>query len=243
MNRSRPITFLAGAALMPLTALAVAACGSGGSATASSNKPTTAATPAPKSAAPHAPTVRVATTRLGKVLVDSRGRTLYLFTKDSGTKSTCSGACATAWPPLRATGKPTDSGEAKGSLVGTTTRSDGKPQVTYNGHPLYRFVKDTKSGDTNGEGLTAFGGSWFAVSPTGKRIAGQKSKSGDGSSSSRAAAPAAPAAPKQAPQPAAPKSSPAPKKPPSASNGIPQNNGGDQDSDNNGGPDDGDGGI
>ena len=246
MSRSRPITLFAGAALMPLTALAVAACGGGGSATAATSKPTTAATPAPKSAAPHAPSVRVAKTRLGKALVDSRGRTLYLFTKDSGTKSTCSGACATAWPPLRATGTPTVSGGAKASQVGTTMRSDGKQQVTYNGHPLYRFVKDTKSRDTNGEGLTAFGGSWYAVSPTGNRIAGQTSKSGGGSSSSHAAAPAAPPAPKKAPQPAtpaAPKSSPAPSKPPSASNGIPQNNGGDQDSDNNGGPDDGDGGI
>jgi predicted lipoprotein with Yx(FWY)xxD motif len=251
MNHRRPITFLAGAALVPLTALAVTACGSGGSATAATKAPTPAATKAPtsaatKSAAPHAPTVRVAKTRLGKVLVDSRGRTLYLFTKDSGTKSACSGACATAWPPLRASGKPTVSGGAKASLVGTTTRSDGKPQVTYNGRPLYGFIKDKKSGDTNGEGLTAFGGSWFAISPAGKRIASQPSKSGRGSASSRPAAPAAPAAPKKAPQPTAPpapKSSPAPKKPPSASNGIPQNNGGDQDSDNNGGPDDGDGGI
>jgi predicted lipoprotein with Yx(FWY)xxD motif len=245
MNRRRPITFLAGAALVPLTALAVAACGSGGSATAATKAPTSAATPAPQSAAPHAPTVRVARTRLGKVLVDSRGRTLYLFTKDSGTRSACSGACATAWPPLRASGKPTVSGGAKASLVGTTGRSDGKAQVTYNGHPLYSFVKDTKSGDTNGEGLTAFGGSWFAISPAGKRIASQPRKSSGGASSSRPAARAAPPAPKKSPQPAppaAPKSSPAPKKSPSTS-GIPQNNGGDQDSDNNGGPDDGDGGI
>jgi predicted lipoprotein with Yx(FWY)xxD motif len=246
MSRSRPITLLAGAALMPLTALAVAACGGGGSATAATNEPATAATRAPKSAAPHAATVRVAKTRLGEALVDSRGRTLYLFTKDSGTKSTCSGACVTAWPPLRATGKPTVGGGAKAGRVGTTARSDGKQQVIYNGHPLYRFVKDTRSGDTNGEGLTAFGGSWFAVSPAGRRIAGRTSKSGGGSSSSRAAAPAAPPAPKQAPQPAAPaapKPSSTPNKPPSTSSGIPQNNGGDRDSDNNGGPDDGDGGI
>jgi len=231
MNRKRPITFLA-AALMPLTALAVTACGGGGGATAASKTPASAATKAPKSAAPHATTVRVAKTRLGNVLVDSRGRTLYLFTKDAGVKGACSSACAVAWPPLRASGKPTVSGGAKASLVATTKRSDGKPQVTYDSHPLYSFVKDTKSGDTNGEDLTAFGGSWFAISPAGERIASRPSKSGRGSSSSRPAAPAAP-----------PKSSPAPKKPPSASNGIPQNNGGDQDSDNNGGPDDGDGGI
>jgi predicted lipoprotein with Yx(FWY)xxD motif len=128
MSRSRPITLFAGAALMPLTALAVAACGGGGSATAATSKPTTAATPAPKSAAPHAPSVRVAKTRLGKALVDSRGRTLYLFTKDSGTKSTCSGACATAWPPLRATGKPTVSGGAKASQVGLRRQAAGHLQ-------------------------------------------------------------------------------------------------------------------
>jgi predicted lipoprotein with Yx(FWY)xxD motif len=246
MSRRRPIPLVAGAALMALTALAVAACGGGGSATAASSTPTLASTPPAKSAAAPASTVRDATTRLGKALVDSRGRTLYLFTKDSGTTSACSGACATAWPPLRASGKPTVSGAAKASQVATTTRSDGKPQVTYAGHPLYRFVKDTKPGDTNGEGLTAFGGSWFAISPTGKRIANQASKSGGGSSSSHAAPPAASPAPKKAVQPAAPparKSSPAPNKPPSTSSGIPQNNGGDQDSDNNGGPDDGDGGI
>jgi predicted lipoprotein with Yx(FWY)xxD motif len=209
MSRSRPITLLAGGALMPLTALAVAACGGGGSATAASSTHTSAANPPAKSAAAPAPTVRDAKTRLGKALVDSRGRTQYLFTKDSGTTSACSGACATAWPPLRASGKPTVSGAAKASQVATTTRSDGKPQVTYAGHPLYRFVKDTKPGDTNGEGLTAFGGSWFAISPTGKRIANQASESGGGSSSSHAAAPAASPAPKKAVQPAAPS---APKK-------------------------------
>ena len=181
MSRGTPITLLAGAALMPLTALAVAACGGGGSATAATKAPTSAATPAPKSAAPHAPTVRVAKTHLGKALVDSRGRTLYLFTKDAGTESACSGACATAWPPLRASGKPTVSGGAKASLVRTTTRSDGKPQVTYNGHPLYLFKGDSKLGDTNGEGLTAFGGNWFAVSPAGAQIRVPAAGSGGGS--------------------------------------------------------------
>jgi predicted lipoprotein with Yx(FWY)xxD motif len=243
VSRGRPITVLAGAALVPLTALAVAACGGGGSATAATDEPATAATPAPASAAPHAPTVGVAKTRLGEALVDSRGRTLYLFAGDSGTKSTCSGACVAARSPLRATGEPTVGGGAKASLLGTTPRSDGKRQVIYNGHPLYRFVRDTRSGDTNGEGLAAFGGSWFAVSPAGRRIAGRASKSGGGSSSSRGAAPAAPPAPKRVPQPAAPKPSLTPRQPPSTSSGIPQNNGGDQDSDNNGGPDDGDGGI
>ena len=181
MSRGTPITLLAGAALMPLTALSVAACGSGGSATAATKAPTSAATPAPKSAAPHAPTVRVAKTRLGKVLVDSRGRTLYLFTKDSGTKSACSGACATAWPPLRASGKPTVSGGAKASLVRTTTRSDGKPQVTYNGHPLYGYQGDSKPGDTNGQDVDGFGAPWYVLSPAGNEITTALASSGGGS--------------------------------------------------------------
>jgi predicted lipoprotein with Yx(FWY)xxD motif len=226
MTRSRPISFVAGAALIALTALSVAACGSSGSGTAASQTP--------KLASRHTPTVSVAKTELGKILVDSHGRTLYLFTKDSGTTSACSGACATAWPPLSASGTPTVGGGASASLLGTTMRSDGTSQVTYNGHPLYTFVKDKKRGDTNGEGLTAFGGSWFTVSPAGKQVSNQQS-----------AAPA-PAAPKPAPTPAPPAPAPTPSAtptPPPSSNSIPQNNGGDQDSDNNGGPDDGDGGI
>jgi predicted lipoprotein with Yx(FWY)xxD motif len=74
---------------------------------------------------------------VGKILVDSQGRTLYLFERDSGTKSACAGACAVEWPPLRATGKPTVGGGANASIVATSNRLDGKPQVTYNGHPLY----------------------------------------------------------------------------------------------------------
>jgi predicted lipoprotein with Yx(FWY)xxD motif len=232
MISRKPLTLLGPAAVIPLAALAVAGCGSGGgnaaAATATQPKTATHATTAAK----HVPTVRVANTRLGKILVDSRGRTLYLFTKDSGTKSACSGACATAWPPLRASGKPTVGSGAKASLVRTTAHS----QVTYNNHPLYTFIKDTKSGQTNGEGVTAFGGSWFAVSPAGKKVSSGTSKSSSGSSSAPAPAPAAP----PAPQPA-PKAAPAPAPP--ANNGIPQNGGGDGDSDNNGGPSDGDGAI
>jgi predicted lipoprotein with Yx(FWY)xxD motif len=220
MTAKKPFTLL-GTAAIPLAALAVAGCGGGGSASAAPAHPQTATHT--KTAALHTPTVRVATTRLGKVLVNSRGRTLYLFTKDSGTKSACSGSCATAWPPLRASGKPTAGSGVKASLLRTTAHS----QVTYNNHPLYTFIKDTKSGQTNGEGVTAFGGHWFAVSPAGKQVSAQSSKS---------------AAPKPAPAPA-PKSAPAPKPSPPANNGIPQNNGGDGDADNNGGPSDGDGGI
>src|SRR5689334_8413461 len=151
MTRSRPMNILAGAAVIPLAALAAAGCGGGGGTSASAKPPknTTIARVA---------AVRVANSRLGKILVDSQGRTLYLFQKDSGTKSACTGACATAWPPLTTTGKPTVGSGASASLIGTIARSGGAAQVTYNGHPLYLFVMDKKPGDTNGEGKTAFGG-------------------------------------------------------------------------------------
>jgi predicted lipoprotein with Yx(FWY)xxD motif len=264
MTRSKPLTFLAGAALIPVTALALAACGGGAAATASP-PPAPAPAPSKTSTAPtKTATVRVANSRLGRILVDSTGRTLYLFKADVGTKSACFGACATAWPPLRTGGKPAVRGGARAALIGTTKRSDGARQVTYNGHPLYLFIKDHKPGDVTGQGVIAFGGAWFAVSPAGKQISSRPSGSGGLSSSSHPAAPAAPPAakpqpaPKPAPKPAPQPTPPPPAKPappatnpappatnpaPPAGNGIPQNNGGDGDSDNNGGPSDGDGDV
>jgi predicted lipoprotein with Yx(FWY)xxD motif len=112
----------------------------------------------------------VASASLGQILVDSQGRTLYLFQKDTGTTSTCTGACATAWPPLRATGQPTAGPGTDPALLGTTPRSDGGPQVTYNGHPVYLFFRDQKPGDTKGEGKNAFGASWYALSSTGNQV-------------------------------------------------------------------------
>jgi predicted lipoprotein with Yx(FWY)xxD motif len=104
-----------------------------------------------------------------------------MFTRDSGTMSECSGACAVNWPPLRATGKPTIGSGATPSLISTTSRSGGAKQVTYNGHPLYLFKGDSNPGDTNGQGLNAFGGSWHALSPAGDQITSQPSNSGGGS--------------------------------------------------------------
>jgi predicted lipoprotein with Yx(FWY)xxD motif len=117
---------------------------------------------------------------LGNILVDSQGRTLYLFSRDSGTKSQCSGACAVNWPPLQASGKPTVGNGATASMISTTTRSDGTKQVTYNGHPLYRFAGDKQAGDTNGEGVNAFGGNWYAISPAGDQISPPAGSSGGG---------------------------------------------------------------
>ena len=173
MTHSRLITFLPGAAAIPLVALAVAGCGGGA----------TASPAPPKTASGSAATVGVANTGLGKILVDSKGRTLYLFQKDSGTTSTCAGACASDWPPLMANGKPTAGSGASASMLGTDTRSDGKPQVTYNGHPLYLYQGDQRPGDTNGQDVTAFGAVWFALSPAGIQVSGQPSGSAGGSSS------------------------------------------------------------
>ena len=132
-------------------------------------------------AAPHRATIDVrGEGSLGKVLVDSSGRTLYLFGKDRGGRSACSGACAQNWPPAVVSGKPTAGNGVKASKLGTTTRSDGKRQVTYNGHPLYRFKGDSKAGQANGEGLTAFGGIWDVVSAAGARVTAHSSSTGAG---------------------------------------------------------------
>ena len=107
---------------------------------------------------------------LGRLLVTSNGRTLYVFLKDRGAKSTCYGSCATYWPPLLTTSKAVAGTGTRSSLLGTTRRKDGKLQVTYDHHPLYLFKLDTKAGMTAGEGLTEFGAKWYAVGPGGGKI-------------------------------------------------------------------------
>lgn len=103
--------------------------------------------------------------------MDGDGYTLYLFEKDTGGTSQCTGECATAWPPLLTTGAPSASGDVAGDLLGTLTREDGSTQVTYQGHPLYRFAKDEDSSDTYGQGVDGFGARWWVVAPTGDAIA------------------------------------------------------------------------
>ena len=178
MIRSKPITLLATAAVIPLTALAVAGCGGGDD---NGNGSASAATP--KTSSGQTATVGVENSSLGNILDNSKGQTLYLFKKDSGTTSACTGACASAWPPLRASGKPTVGQGLNASLVGTTQRSDGKPQVTYNGHPLYTFTGDQNPGDTSGQGVSAFGALWYVVSPAGNQVTGSASSSSGGGSS------------------------------------------------------------
>ena len=108
--------------------------------------------------------VAVAELELGRILVDARGHTLYLFAKDKNGKSACIGKCAAFWPPLLTSGKTLATAGAKTSLLGTTKRADGRLQVTYNHHPLYTSPR-TCEGQTNGEEDRAFGAKWYAVSP------------------------------------------------------------------------------
>ena len=180
MIRSRPITFLAGAVAMPLGAVTVAACGGGGSAaTAATAKTSTGASA----------TVGVAKSSVGSILVNSNGRTLYLFKADVGMQSACTGACLTKWPPLLATGRSTAGAGLTASKLATITRSDGSRQITYNGHPLYLFVKDHKPGDVKGQGVIAFGAAWFALSPSGNQISATAPGSPSGGSSGGGGAP------------------------------------------------------
>jgi predicted lipoprotein with Yx(FWY)xxD motif len=174
MDKRRRHNVFAATALVPLVAMAVAGCGGGNSSQA------TAATHSSSSGA--GATIGVASDGgLGKILVDSQGRTVYLFQKDTGTTSKCSGQCAVDWPPVTTKGKPTAGGGASASKLGTTKRSDGSEQVTYGGHPLYRYQGDQSAGDANGQGLTAFGAPWYVVSPAGSQIT---TASSGGSSSS-----------------------------------------------------------
>jgi predicted lipoprotein with Yx(FWY)xxD motif len=117
-------------------------------------------------------TVKAVSSPLGTILVDQDGKTLYLFEADSMNKSNCSGGCLTLWPAVMAKGKATAGNGVSAGMIGTAT---GSSQVTYAGHPLYWFSGDTAAGDTNGEGLTDFGGAWYAVSPAGKSVEEQGS--------------------------------------------------------------------
>jgi len=105
-----------------------------------------------------------------QILVDAKGRTLYLFEKDKSGKSACYGQCTKYWPPLLTIGKPTAAAGVKASLLGTTRRTNGAMQVTYAHHPLYRYAGDTAPGQTTGQGSDNFGAEWYVVAPSGKKI-------------------------------------------------------------------------
>ena len=155
-------------AAVAAAAIGLLAAGCGGSAYSSGPY----GSPVPASAAARIAAARVglANTPLGRIVVDGNGRTLYLFEKDRNRRSACYGQCATYWPPLLTHGKPVARSGVKQSLLGMSRRANGSEQVTYAGHPLYRYVQDQKPGQTTGEGLQLYGGGWDALSPAGKKI-------------------------------------------------------------------------
>lgn len=163
---------LAGAALL------IAACGAPGtSAYGSSTSPSSnggvPVSPAPPSGAPEPPaaaTVTLRTSALGQILVDAKGRTLYLFEGDKPGTSNCYADCASVWPPLLANSAPVAGVGLNQSLLTTTTRKDGSLEVVYNGHPLYYFVSDRQAGDATGQGISGFGANWFVLSAAGNKV-------------------------------------------------------------------------
>lgn len=174
---TKPLFAIAALALIGL--LATAGCGgsddgsdSGGGGYGSGSGSTTTASS--ESTSGGTPAIVSATTvpKLGKVIVDAKGFTLYDFHKDKGGQSTCYGACAKVWPPLLTEGKPQIREGAMASRLGTATRKDGTLQVTYAGWPLYTYAADQRPGDANGNDIDSFGAEWYALLPSGEEAEG-----------------------------------------------------------------------
>jgi predicted lipoprotein with Yx(FWY)xxD motif len=129
----------------------------------------TAATTTPATGSAQAVTVSAKSSKLGKILAAGpKHKTVYLFESDTSSTSSCTGACASLWPPV--TGNASASAGAMSADLGTITRSDGTKQVTYKGHPLYYYARDGDAGDSYGEGLKSFGASWYVLTPSGKKV-------------------------------------------------------------------------
>ena len=163
--RGKVTTLIAAAATFAIASVSTA-CGNSAYSSGGYGAPIAASAVARAAAA----TVGVRQTSLGRVIVDGKGRTLYLFEKDTSRRSACSGQCAEFWPPLLTHGRPVARAGVKQSLLGMVRRANGSQQVTYAGHPLYLYVGDAKPGQTNGEGSQEFGAGWDALSPSGKKI-------------------------------------------------------------------------
>jgi predicted lipoprotein with Yx(FWY)xxD motif len=169
MKRSRVLVLAGGA-----VAFALAAAGCGYTAPDAAGGYYQAAPPAASSIAPDpaAPVVAVSTSALGPgtALVDGAGRAVDLLENDSTSASTCTGACASVWPPVPATGGTTAAGGAENASLGSAPRPDGGAQLTYHGHPLYYYVGDHDPGDSRGQGLNQFGVHWYLVQPNGAEL-------------------------------------------------------------------------
>ena len=146
-------------------ALLAAACTSGGG-----YGSTYGAGPATSTGPAQAAIVDLRGSSLGQTLVDGQGRTLYLFEADKVGKSECNGGCIAAWPPYLGGSTPQAGTGVTAALLSTIARDDGGRQVTYGGHPLYRYAGDNQPGDITGQGLDQFGAKWYALSPNGNKI-------------------------------------------------------------------------
>jgi predicted lipoprotein with Yx(FWY)xxD motif len=148
-------------------ALAIAGCGG---ASYGTSAPTAGGGSGAGKTGGGAPVDVVANAKLGKILVDGNGRTLYDFPIDRGTKSVCYGACASLWPPYLTKGAPKAGPGARATLIGTTRRRDGATEVTYAGHPLYYYAPDRSRGQITGQALNQFGAPWYVLTPAGAEI-------------------------------------------------------------------------
>lgn len=143
------------------------------SATGTAKSPTPAGTSSPTAAPTGPASVTTASTKLGPIVVDESGRTLYVFEKDPPNVSECTGACATEWPSFSSHGMPKAGHGAEAALVGTIKRSDNTTQVTYNKHPLYYYRGDAgKPGEIKGQNVSAFGAKWHVIAPNGNKVTG-----------------------------------------------------------------------
>lgn len=172
------------AALAVGLALLVSGCSSSGKSGGGSNPASVSSTGGGTAAGAAGVVVRTHSGPMGTFLTDGSGKALYMFASDTATKSSCSGPCATYWPPLTATGAVKASGQVSAGKLGTITRADGSKQVSYAGHPLYYFKLDTAPGDTNGQGSSNFGAKCWLLAPSGAPITSTAGSAPASSSSS-----------------------------------------------------------
>ena len=151
-------------------ALVVAECGGTSHGSGAGNAPSAGKADGAPAASGGAALRVITDPKLGKIIVDAKGRTLYDFVIDKGTTSVCYGACASLWPPYTTNGRPVAGKGVMPKLIGTTKRRDGSSEVTYAGHPLYDYAPDRARGQITGQALNQFGAPWYALAPSGTEI-------------------------------------------------------------------------
>jgi predicted lipoprotein with Yx(FWY)xxD motif len=231
--RNRRLRMLLALPAAAAAAAVVAACSSSGTPSGTPSSSSGGGSSAHAAAA--AGSLKTAKIGGATVLTNVKGFAVYSFAPDTMTKSNCTGACAAAWPPVKG---PATAGAGLTGKLATIKRPDGSTQATYNGHPLYTFIKDIGPGTDTGNDVNAFGGLWHALTASGSAVPAATAPPAPPATAPPAPPATAPPAPPATAPPAPPATAPA-----QPANPIPQGNGGDHDADNNGGPSDGDGNI